>query len=76
MSGQISVSPDELLELTVALPVFNEVENLPLLWPELIGVLDSGLTATPDADDRGDFQIPPEPLLHRCKRSRWGSENS
>jgi len=41
MSGQISASPVELLELTVILPVFNEVENLPLLWPELIGVLDA-----------------------------------
>jgi glycosyltransferase involved in cell wall biosynthesis len=41
MSGQIPPSPTELLELTVILPVFNEVENLPLLWPELIGVLDA-----------------------------------
>jgi len=41
MSDQISASPPELLELTVILPVFNEVENLPLLWRELIGVLDA-----------------------------------
>src|SRR5262249_38231962 len=33
--------PAELLELTVILPVFNEVENLPVLWPELIAVLDA-----------------------------------
>jgi len=76
MSGRISASPAELPELTVILPVFNEVENLPLLWPEQIGVLDAGLTATLDAGYRGDFHIPPEPLLHRCKRWRWGRENS
>jgi glycosyltransferase involved in cell wall biosynthesis len=41
MSDQAPASPAELLELTVILPVFNEVENLPILWPELIGVLDA-----------------------------------
>jgi glycosyltransferase involved in cell wall biosynthesis len=40
MSGQIPALRAELLELTVILSVFNEVENLPLLWPELIGVLN------------------------------------
>jgi glycosyltransferase involved in cell wall biosynthesis len=28
-------------ELTVILPVFNEVENLALLWPELTGILEA-----------------------------------
>jgi glycosyltransferase involved in cell wall biosynthesis len=30
-----------MLELTVLLPVFNEAPNLPLLWPELIGLLEA-----------------------------------
>ena len=29
-----------MLDLSVVLPVYNEEENLPLLWPELRGVLD------------------------------------
>ena len=28
-------------ELSIVIPVFNEEENLPLLWPELRGVLDA-----------------------------------
>ena len=31
----------DMPELTVILPVFNEVQNLPLLWPELVGVLEA-----------------------------------
>ena len=35
-----------MLDLSVVLPVYNEEENLPLLWPELRGVLDAlGLTS-------------------------------
>lgn len=34
-------APGEMLELTVILPVFNEVQNLALLWPELIGILEA-----------------------------------
>jgi glycosyltransferase involved in cell wall biosynthesis len=30
-----------MLDLSVVLPVYNEEENLPLLWPELRGVLDT-----------------------------------
>ncbi|MBM3221058.1 MAG: glycosyltransferase family 2 protein [Candidatus Rokubacteria bacterium] len=30
-----------MLDLSVVLPVYNEEENLPLLWPELRGVLDA-----------------------------------
>jgi glycosyltransferase involved in cell wall biosynthesis len=30
-----------MLEVTVILPVFNEAQNLPLLWPELVGVLEA-----------------------------------
>ena len=30
-----------MLEITVILPVFNEVQNLPLLWPELTGILEA-----------------------------------
>jgi glycosyltransferase involved in cell wall biosynthesis len=34
-----------MLDLSVVIPVYNEEENLPLLWPELRGVLDGlGLT--------------------------------
>ena len=34
-----------MLDLSVVLPVYNEEENLPILWPELRGVLDGlGLT--------------------------------
>ena len=34
-----------MLDLSVVLPVYNEEENLPVLWPELRGVLDGmGLT--------------------------------
>ena len=29
-----------MLDLSVVLPVYNEEDNLPLLWPELRGVLD------------------------------------
>jgi glycosyltransferase involved in cell wall biosynthesis len=29
-----------MLDLSVVIPVYNEEENLPLLWPELRGVLD------------------------------------
>ena len=36
--SHFSIPPSEL---TVILPVINEEENLPLLWPELIGVLDA-----------------------------------
>jgi glycosyltransferase involved in cell wall biosynthesis len=32
-----------MLDLSVVIPVYNEEDNLPLLWPELRGVLD-GLT--------------------------------
>jgi len=31
----------DLFELTVILPVFNEVQNLALLWPELISILEA-----------------------------------
>ena len=30
-----------MVELSVVIPVYNEEENLPLLWPELRGVLES-----------------------------------
>ena len=30
-----------MLDLSIVIPVFNEEENLPLLWPELRGVLES-----------------------------------
>jgi glycosyltransferase involved in cell wall biosynthesis len=30
-----------LIDLSVVLPVYNEEENLPVLWPELRGVLDT-----------------------------------
>ena len=30
-----------MLDLSVVLPVYNEEENLPLLWPELCGVLET-----------------------------------
>lgn len=33
---------DRVPELSVVLPAFNEAENLPLVWPELAGVLDAG----------------------------------
>ncbi len=41
MSRQMPPAPADMLELTVILPVFNEVQNLSLLWPELIGVLEA-----------------------------------
>ena len=34
-------APGDLPELTVILPVFNEAQNLALLWPELIGILEA-----------------------------------
>jgi len=30
-----------MLELTVILPVFNEVQNLALLWPEVRAILEA-----------------------------------
>ena len=29
-----------MVELSVVIPVYNEEDNLPLLWPELRGVLE------------------------------------
>jgi glycosyltransferase involved in cell wall biosynthesis len=34
-------APGDAPEITVILPVFNEAPNLGLLWPELIGILDT-----------------------------------
>jgi dolichol-phosphate mannosyltransferase len=36
----IAPSPGSLFDLSIVVPVFNEEENLPLLWPEIREVLD------------------------------------
>ena len=40
MNRPVPPASGDLFELTVILPVFNEVQNLALLWPELIGILE------------------------------------
>jgi glycosyltransferase involved in cell wall biosynthesis len=41
MNRPLSATSDEVLEITVILPVFNEAPNLTLLWPELVGILEA-----------------------------------
>lgn len=41
MNRPIPSASADMLELTVILPVFNEAQNLPVLWPELIGILEA-----------------------------------
>ena len=41
MSPATPPAPADAPEITVILPVFNEAPNLVLLWPELIGILDT-----------------------------------
>jgi dolichol-phosphate mannosyltransferase len=41
MNRPLPATSDGVLEITVILPVFNEAENLTLLWPELIGILEA-----------------------------------
>ena len=41
MNRPVPPASGDLFELTVILPVFNEVQNLALLWPELISILEA-----------------------------------
>jgi len=74
MSGQIPASPVELLELTVILPVFNEVEILPLLWPELIGGPRRALASRRDHLRRRHEHGRQRGMDPRARAAGWESE--